>query len=389
MCGIVGKIAFRAEASPTSDEIRTMLQSISHRGPDGQGVYLRESIGLGHARLAIIDLNTGSQPMANEDETIWIVFNGEIYNYQELREDLLERGHVFRSKTDTEVIVHLYEEYGIVCVTRLRGMFAFAIWDSARNRLFLSRDRVGIKPLYYAQTKSGLFFASEFKALLATGQVPRQVNSSAFRKFLSFYYLPANETPLSAVFKLLPGHSMVVENGSTRHIKFWDLEFTTTRHQLTFEAAKAELHALLQESVGQHMIADVPVGVLLSGGMDSSALLSFAVNATNKRVSTFTVGFSGRDVIDERPFAAIAAKRFGSSHHDISISAEDFWNFLPAYIWHMEEPVHEPPAVALFYISRFARNFVKVLISGEGGDEAFGGYPNYPNTLRLRRLKLY
>jgi asparagine synthase (glutamine-hydrolysing) len=387
MCGIVGKLNFDRQQPVNADLIGRMTGMIAHRGPDGNGKYVSGPIGLGHRRLSIIDLsNSGSQPMCNEDESVWIVFNGEIYNFQELRDRLLESGHTFRSTTDTEVIIHLYEEYGVDCLSRLKGMFAFAIWDSGRGRLFLARDRVGIKPLYYCQTPDALYFASELKSIIADPAVPREINPAAVRQFLSFFYVPGEETLLRSVKKLLPGNYLIVESGKVRISQYWDLQFTRERWSKSFDEVVEELRGLLSSTVRDHMIADVPVGVLLSGGMDSSAVLNFAVQHTEK-IRTFTVGFSGQGVVDERPYARLVAERFGTEHHDISISAEDFWNFLPSYVWHMEEPVCEPPAVALHYVSKLARAHVKVVLSGEGGDEAFAGYPNYWNMLRLARLR--
>jgi asparagine synthase (glutamine-hydrolysing) len=266
-------------------------------------------------------------------------------------------------------------------------MFAFAIWDAKRRRLVLARDRVGIKPLYYFDDGCTLRFASEMKAILADLSVCREVNLAAIRKFLAFHYLPGEETLLHGIRKLLPGHYLVAEQARIATHKYWDLTFTQQRSFMSFDEAVEELHGLLGSTVRDHMIADVPVGVLLSGGVDSSAVLSFAVQGTDKKVKTFTVGFEGNQVVDERPYARMAAQKFGTDHYDISISAVDFWNFLPSYVWHMEEPVCEPPAVALYYVSKLARNHVKVLLSGEGGDEAFAGYPNYANMLRLERIR--
>ena len=387
MCGIAGKLLFEPEGRVARADIEAMLRPIAHRGPDGQGIYLDDNAGLGHCRLSIIDLSTGDQPMANEDETVWIVFNGEIYNFKPLREDLLSRGHVFRSRSDTEVIIHLYEEYGADCVRHLRGMFAFAIWDKKHRRLFAARDRVGIKPLYYCQTPDALYFASELKAIITDPAVSREISLPALRQFFSFFYLPGEDTLFRSVRKLLPGHYLLAEDGKISFRRYWDLQFTHQRWGQSFEETVEELDGLLAATVRDHMMADVPVGILLSGGVDSSAVLSYAVQGTAKKVKTFTVGFDGGQVVDERPFARLVARRFGTEHYDLSITAEDFWNFLPAYAWHMEEPVCEPPAVALYYVSRFARQHVKVLLSGEGGDEAFAGYPNYPNMLRLDRIR--
>jgi asparagine synthase (glutamine-hydrolysing) len=386
MCGICGKYFSDPDARVSPAEIQCMADAIAHRGPDGQGFYVRGQVGLGHRRLAIIDLSTGDQPMTNEDESVWIVFNGEVYNFQELREKLLAKGHTFKSRSDTEVIVHAYEELGPDCVTHLRGMFAFAIWDVKRQRLFLARDRVGIKPLYYCQTKDALYFASELKSIITDPAVPRDLNFSALRLFFSFNYLPGPDTLFKNIHKLLPGHYLIAEQGRISIRQYWDLQFTDKRCSLSFEDAAEELRSLLSSTVSDHMIADVPVGILLSGGVDSSAVLSFAVQNTNKKVKTFTVGFDGDQVVDERSYARMAAERFHTEHYETTITAQDFWDFLPSYVWHMEEPVCEPPAVALYYVTKLARNHVKVLLSGEGGDEAFGGYVNYRNMLRLQRL---
>jgi asparagine synthase (glutamine-hydrolysing) len=389
MCGIAGKLFFDNERCVGRDEIMAMLHPIAHRGPDGQGVHLDGNLGLGHLRLSIIDLDTGEEPMANEDETLWIVFNGEIYNFLELRHRLIGKGHVFRSKCDAEVILHLYEELGPECVRELRGMFAFALWDSKRRRLFIARDRVGIKPLYYSHTGLSFTFASELKAIIADPAVRREIDPDALRTFLSFNYIPGEATLFKNIRKLLPGHYVVVENGNVLQSKYWDLHFNRDRWSMSFEEAVAELHSLLKTTVRDHMIADVPVGILLSGGVDSSAILNLAGPTTTKKIHTFTVGFDGHSngVVDERPYAKLAADRFGTDHHETSISADEFWQFLPSFVWHMEEPICEPPAVALYYVSKLARDHVKVLVSGEGGDEAFGGYPNYPNMMRLDRLR--
>lgn len=390
MCGIAGKFFLDHEARVSRNEIDAMLRPMGHRGPDGNGIYLDGNVGLGHLRLSIIDLHTGAEPMANEDETVWIVFNGEIYNFQELRGRLLAKGHVFKTKSDTEVIIHLYEELGPECVRELRGMFAFAIWDCRRRRLFIARDRVGIKPLYYSQTNRSFSFASELKAIIAEPEAGREIDHDALRTFLSFNYIPGEGTLFKSVRKLLPGHYLLLEDHNLIDRQYWDLDFNRDRWSMSFEDATEELHALLAATVKDHMIADVPVGILLSGGVDSSAILSFAVQATKEKVRTFTVGFEGGGqggVVDERPYARMVADKFGSEHHETSISADEFWDFLPSYVWHMEEPVCEPPAVALYYVSKLARKSVKVLLSGEGGDEAFAGYPNYPTMLRVAQLR--
>ncbi len=375
------------EATVSPALVKAMADTLYHRGPDDDGYYVSGPIGLGFRRLAIIDLQRGHQPVSNEDGTIQIIFNGEIYNYQELRESLLAKGHVFKTQSDTEVIVHLYEELGPQCLERLRGMFAFAIWDENTKSLLLARDRVGIKPLYYCLTDRSLVFGSEIKAILADPSIGREIAPEMIDRFLTFLYLPGQETLLRGIRKLLPGHYLLVRDEKVVIRQYWDLSFAKPNRSQNFRDAEADLQSLLTKAVELHMIADVPVGVLLSGGVDSTGVLSFAVHGTDKQVSSFTVGFSGGEVADERPYARLAADRFGTQHHDITISSKDFAAFLPKYVWHMEEPVCEPPAVALYYVSKLARNYVKVLLSGEGGDEAFAGYSTYRNLVWLERAK--
>ena len=387
MCGICGQVVLDKDESASEALVASMLGTIRHRGPDDDGIHVTRSAVLGHKRLSIIDLNTGKQPIANEDQSVWVVFNGEIYNYKDLRRDLIARGHKFRTATDTEVIVHLYEEHQEACVDKLRGMFAFAIWDERNQKLLLARDRVGIKPVYYALNQRRLIFASEIKALLVDKSVRRDVDPEAIDRFLTFQYLPGEKTLLRDVQKLEAGHFLVVQGGRAEIRQYWDLTFGGGGHEIDLKAKTAELVELTRETVRDHMISDVPVGVLLSGGVDSTALLSFVVEESPKPVETFTVGFEGRSFADERPFARLAAERFGSRHHEMTISAMDFMDFLPKYVWHMEEPVCEPPAVALYYVSKLASQHVKVLLSGEGGDEAFAGYQNYRNFLWLERVK--
>lgn len=367
--------------------IKTMADTIAHRGPDDEGYYVEGQVGLGFRRLSIIDLQSGHQPLSNEDGTIWIVFNGEIYNYQELRELLLSKGHVFKTKTDTEVIVHLYEELGPECLKKLRGMFGFAIWDGNSKTLLLARDRVGIKPLYYCLTGKSLVFASEIKAILADLSVKREIAPEFIDRFLTFLYMPGEETLFAGIQKLAPGHCLLIQNGKPTIQQYWDLDLEKPSRNISLQDAEAELQSLLAKTVELHMIADVPVGVLLSGGVDSTAVLSLAVNSTEKKISTFTVGFSGGQVADERPYAKLAAETYGTQHYDMSITAKDFAAFLPEYVWHMEEPVCEPPAIAMYYVSKLARKHVTVLLSGEGGDEAFAGYSNYRNLVWLERIK--
>jgi asparagine synthase (glutamine-hydrolysing) len=388
MCGICGKLEFDPEAKVAPHLLKHMADAIVHRGPDDEGYYAKGQIGLGFRRLSIIDLGGGHQPLSNEDGSIWIVFNGEIYNYQELRALLVTKGHVFRTQSDTEVIVHLYEEYGRDCVEKLRGMFGFAIWDSVRKCLFLARDRVGIKPLYYYLGDKFISFASEMKAILVDPEVRRDIDPAIIDRFLTYFYVPGSPTMLRNFFKLEPGHWLAVQDGRIQIQSYWDLNFQPADPgEKSTQDLEMEVIGLLDHTVQLHMISDVPVGFLLSGGLDSTAMLSLTAKKTDKPISSYTIGFSHPGVVDERPFARLAAQRFGSEHHEISITAREFASFLPEYVWHMEEPVCEPASVALYYVSKLAKPYVKVLISGEGGDEAFAGYHNYMYLSWVEKVK--
>lgn len=389
MCGICGKLEFDPEAKIAPRLLKAMADTIVHRGPDDEGFYVKGQVGLGFRRLSIIDLDGGHQPLSNEDDSIWIIFNGEIYNYKELRTELISKGHIFKTKSDTEVIVHLFEECGYDCVQKLRGMFAFAIWDSVTKTLFLARDRVGIKPLYYYLGGDFLSFGSEIKAMLVDPAVRREIDPAIIDRFLTYYYVPGSQTLLRNVFKLEPGHSLVVKDGKIQIQSYWDLDFPQVANHESTEALEQQLVDLLDETVQLHMISDVPVGFLLSGGVDSTAMLGFASQKTDKPISSYTIGFSspGPGLVDERPFARLAAEKFGSRHHELSISAQEFASFLPEYVRHMEEPVCEPAAIGLYFVSKLASQYVKVLISGEGGDEAFAGYHNYMYLFWLEKLK--
>jgi asparagine synthase (glutamine-hydrolysing) len=388
MCGICGKVNFDRNEPVPSELLHRMTDVIAHRGPDGEGHYRAGPAALGHRRLSIIDLRTGSQPMSNEDGSVWVVFNGEIYNFEPLRRELVARGHRFKSSSDTEVIVHMYEELGDDCVARFQGMFAFALWDKRRQRLLIARDRVGIKPLYYTDTGRSLVFGSEIKSIIADPSIQRRIDLGAIDRFLTYHYTPGDLTPLSGIRKLEPGHYLTVEGRRVTMTRYWDLAFSTPSHAPSIDDSAEALRKLLSDTVKSHMISDVPVGILLSGGVDSTGMLHFASEHAAGPLHSFTMGFGGTNVADERPFAQLAADRFGSVHHETTLTAEAFRDFLPEYVWHMEELVCEPPAIALYFVARLAReNGVKVLLSGEGGDEAFAGYPEYRNLVALEALK--
>lgn len=387
MCGICGKVYFDRTRSVEKQVIANMVKSMFHRGPDGSGAYISGRVGLGHRRLSIIDLDTGKQPLSNEDDQVWIVYNGEIYNYKELRVELTNRGHRFKTKTDTEVILHLYEDLGEECLGKLRGMFAFAIWDNKEQRLLLARDRVGIKPLYYTVTKDAFLFASEIKPLLQDPSVERGINPQGICNFLSYTYSPGPETVFFNIYKLLPGHYLTLDGNKISVKQYWDIASHYTAFPRNQGQLESELISLLQDSVRAHMISDVPVGFLLSGGVDSTAILSFYQEELTSEIKTFTIGFEGQEFEDERKYARIAARKYGVDHYETTVTSEQFFEFLPKYIWFMEEPIFEPPAVSLYFVTKMAREHVKVLISGEGGDEAFAGYQTYRNLVWLERMK--
>jgi asparagine synthase (glutamine-hydrolysing) len=385
VCGISGRLNFSRQEPVSADVLKGMADMMVHRGPDDEGYYIGAGVGLGFRRLSIIDVEGGHQPMCNEDGTVWLVFNGEIYNYKDLTDYLIGKGHCFRTRTDTEVILHLYEEVGVPhMLERLRGMFAFALWDSREELLLLARDRVGIKPLYYRRTRNALSFASEIKGILAD-QPAVEIAPDMIDRFLTFQYMPGRETLFKGIEKLEPASYIVAKRGQCVAKKYWDLDFTskvTTEHE-----ASRDLDEALADAVRLHFNSDVPVGILLSGGVDSSAVLSYASTVQRQPIKTFTLGFAETGVADERPYARLAAARCGSDHHDLTMSAEQFRDFLPDYVWQLEEPVCEPPGIALHFVSRLASQSVKVLIAGEGGDEAFGGYQTYRSVLWLERLK--
>ena len=377
MCGIAGKYYFDSGRSVDRDVIDAMTDAMSHRGPDDRGLYSKKNIALGHRRLSILDLSpAGHQPMSNEDGTIWLVFNGEIYDYKRLRGVLQSRGHQFRSNTDTEVIVHAYEEYGEDCVHYFDGMFAFAIWDSRHQRLMLARDHFGIKPLYYHRCLESFSFASEIKSLLADHDLPRSVDEQALSNFLTLHYVPAPRTMFAGIHKLLPGHYMVVERGWVREKQYWELAKQTQTQQSEAELAD-QIYRQLKHSVAQRLQSDVPVGTLLSGGLDSSAVLGLMTEIAQKPISSFSVGYSsdGDDGFSEFRYSRLAARHFRSDYHEVVVTPKSFLDFLPKAVWYQDEPIGEPASIPLYYVCRLAKDCgITVLLSGEGADEMFAGY---------------
>ncbi len=379
MCGIVGLINRRGGDCEKVD-VYAMNSAVVHRGPDDDGYVFDGPVGLGFRRLSIIDLEGGHQPLANEDESVWIVFNGEIYNYRELRSDLAARGHVFRTESDTEVIVHLYEEYGVDSVKRLRGMFAFAIWDRRERLLFLARDPFGIKPLYYYHGPDQIGFASEIKSLLQLRGVSREVNREAFWNYLTFQYVPEPMTMFAGIRKLRPAHYAVIRDGEITERRYYQLQFNPGRESM--EHYIQGTIERLRESVRVHMNSDVPRGAFLSSGVDSSAIVALLKEL--EEVQTFTVGFEGAGGQSEIAYARETAKLLATIHRDTVISADTYLKELPRLVFHQDEPVADPSAIALHFVAELASQYVTVVLSGEGADEIFGGYTIYREPLSLR-----
>ncbi len=351
---------------------------MTHRGPDDAGLYINsaETVGLAHRRLSIIDLTpAGHQPMTNEDGTVWLVFNGEIYNFQSLRKELVEAGHIFQSHTDSEVIIHGYEEWGLDCIRHLRGMFAFALWDAGRKRLVLGRDRLGIKPLFYHFKDGNLSFASELKAIRANPDIELKLDESAIYDYFTYRYIPTPKSIYKDVWKLPPATYAVLERGTLRREQYWDPTFNSSG-PVSVEDAADLVHHKLKESVDLHLIADVPVGIMLSGGLDSSSLLAFAAQSATQPLHSFSIGF---DVTqhNETRFAKIVADRYQSEHHELTISREMALQLESKTIAMYDEPFADSSAIPTSVVSELARKHVKVALSGEGGDEIFGGYGWY------------
>ena len=372
MCGIAGIYHLDGLKPVDRELLHSMTRLLAHRGPDGEGYYHDGPVGLGHRRLSIIDLPGGGQPLSNEDKTVWVVFNGEIYNFRELRADLESRGHRFSTNSDTEVIVHLYEERGEDCVPAFAGMFAFAVWDARRKRLLLARDRLGKKPLYYAHRPGrAITFGSEIKAVVADPEVPRQLNLEALDRYLSLLYVPAPDTIFQDVKKLPAGHLLTADGDGVNIREYWDLPIHEAPRRRVQDYS-AELLALLTDAVRGRLISDVPLGAFLSGGLDSSTVVALMAQASERPVVTASVGF--REAWhDERPSARVVAKRFGCDARESEITP-DIQSLLPKLVWHFDEPYADSSAVPTYYVSGMARQHVTVALSGDGGDELLAGY---------------
>ncbi|HLM01230.1 MAG TPA: asparagine synthase (glutamine-hydrolyzing), partial [Pyrinomonadaceae bacterium] len=382
MCGIAGWINLENNAA-SSDEageavLHQMCEQMKHRGPDSEGLWLGagETVALGMRRLSIIDLKTGEQPFWNENKTVVVVMNGEIYNYRELKKDLERRGHRFQSQSDTEVLPHLYDEYGSGLVEHLNGMFAFALWDSQRKKLLIARDRFGEKPLYYGTFAGKMIFASEPKVLLRHPSVKPEIDRQAFRQYLSFDYVPAPLSIYKGVFKLPAAHLLTVENGEMKTRRYWNLSFYKNGNTPSIEKAARELREIISDAVRMRLVADVPLGILLSGGVDSSTVAAFAAQHSTEKIKTFSIGFT-EDSFDESKYARQVAEHLGTEHYEDKLSVEKASDLISEIGGWLDEPMSDGSLIPTFLLSRFVRRHVTVALGGDGGDEIFAGYPMY------------
>lgn len=387
MCGIAGYYGLSLTEEQRLPLLRRMADTLAHRGPDDEGYYSDESVGLGMRRLSIIDLITGHQPICSSSHRQHIIFNGEIYNYQELRSRLITLGYSFSTGSDAEVILNQYLQDGPDCVRRFNGMFALAIWDADRHSLFLARDRLGVKPLYYYWDGVHFLFASEIKAILAGGYASRRLNTRALWDYLTFRYIPQPETIWENIHKLLPGHTLTLSEKSSEPCitRYWDIPYNDSTTRMSETECFEEFGRLFLDSVRLRLISDVPVGILLSGGLDSSAVAAAVAEQHNARLSSFSVAFANAPEIDELPYARMMADWVGMDHHEIVIRREEFLSFLPDLVYFTDEPMADLAAVPLYYVSKLARKKVKVVLSGEGSDEILGGY-DFDRFIRDREL---
>lgn len=384
MCGIVGKVAFGSEAIPR-ELIGAMATKLHHRGPDAQGVHVGPHIGLGQTRLAIIDLSeSGNPPLSNADDTVWIVFNGEIYNFQELRSLLPDGKYVFKTKTDTEVLLHLYQEFGPKCLQHLRGMFAIAIWDVRAQRLFAARDRLGKKPFYWTKTAQGFVFGSEIKALMADPSVSRQPNFRAIDAYLTHQYVPSPLTAFEGIHKLAPGHWMTCDlHGQISIERYWAPPESAPAPFRSEEEVMKEILTRLNECVRLRLISDVPIGAFLSGGIDSGTVVALMAQQMSQPVKTFSIGFEEEE-FNELPYARLVAQKYGTDHQELIVKA-DVKGLLPKLVEHYNEPFADSSSIPSYYVAEMARRQVTVVLTGDGGDESFAGYSHYQQTLRWQK----
>lgn len=374
MCAIAGIYNFRAGEPVSCGLLKAMTDTMVHRGPDDEGFYISGALGLGHRRLSIIDLEGGHQPLTNEDNTVWVVFNGEIYNFMELHDELVKKGHVFKTRSDTEAIVHLYEEEGERCFERLRGMFAIAIWDARDRKLLLARDRIGKKPLFYFHDGVGIAFASEMKALLKIPRVPREIDLEAVSDYFSLLYIPAPKSIFKHIRKVLPAHYLVVSNKGIREVEYWDINFSEIAERTEDEWCD-KLLDMYREAVSLRLMSDVPLGAFLSGGVDSSSVVALMADVVRDSVTTCSIGFEEEE-FNELDYARETASRFGTHHHE-KIVRPDAVEIVEKLAWHYDEPFADSSAIPTYYVSQMARETVAVALAGDGGDENFAGYRRY------------
>ena len=376
MCGICGIFNFENNDSVNPETLRKMSAAMRHRGPDEDGYYVNKNIGFGHKRLSIIDLKSGQQPIFNENLTCCIILNGEIYNFKELRESLTGRGHSFKTASDTEVIVHAYEEYGTECVKYLRGMFCFAIADLSKNILFLARDRLGKKPVYYYRDEKRFIFASEAKSIFKTGAVKPEVNESFIDEFMSLGYVTAPDTLFRKIKKLPAGSYLIIKGNEITIKEYWFLN----EHKiidLSLQDCKDRLSALLKEAVKYRMISDVPLGAFLSGGIDSSIIVALMSTLSSQPVKTFSVGYEGMEEFSELEYAKKVARHFNTDHREIIVAPVNFYDAIAKMVWHLDEPISDQACIPLWLLSQESKKYATVVLSGEGSDELFAGYPIY------------
>lgn len=386
MCGIAGIIYKDSNVVVDESLLRRMTSTLSHRGPDDEGYFVKGNIGFGHKRLSIIDLSGGRQPIFNEDRTITIVFNGEIYNHESLREKLLKRGHRYSTRSDTESILHAYEEYGLNCLDYLRGMFAFAIYDSRKKQIFLARDRVGKKPLYYYVDGKLFLFASELKAILKSDMVKKEINLPMLDFYLSIGYTPGSQTLFKGIHKLEPGKCLLLDEDCNINIKqYWDLDKIPVKN-ISYSDTCSILKEKLFESVKIRLMSEVPLGVFLSGGLDSSAIVALMSELTPSKIKTFSIGYENEPESSELEYARIVSKRFKTEHYEFFLTPEGLFDSIDTFLEHSEEPLVESAGIALYKLAKLAKPKATVLLSGEGADEIFAGYPIYPKMKTLEML---
>jgi asparagine synthase (glutamine-hydrolysing) len=383
MCGIAGMVAADRLHADDRDRVLQMRDVIAHRGPDDAGLFADDQAALGHRRLSIVDVAAGHQPLANEDGTVWIAFNGEIYNHADVRTVLEAAGHRYRTRCDTETIVHAYEEWGDACVDHLRGMFAFAIWDAPKRRLLLARDRLGVKPLYWTVAGGRLLFGSEIKSILKSGVIRAEANEAALPELLATRYLSGTETLFKGIHRLQPGHTLIFEHGAVSIREYWDVPTGHASEELAGLSDRAvvdRFRELLEEAVRIRLMADVPLGMFLSGGLDSSAIAAMMATMIDRPLQTFSVAFEQR-AFSELDYARQVATAIGADAHEVVIDDQDFFGALPRLIWHEDEPMAHPSSIPLYFVSALAREHVKVVLTGEGSDELLAGYAKYPKSL--------